>query len=155
MALAGRRERLLDGREVMELWVKLESTPRIARLWKTEGRINPRTRRPYTQSGIWRAAMIFVATYPDEAREYYRRAGDVKSDEEWRLFVLRKAMLVWKNARITFMRWAISNEWPLQYKALFEEEMAIGPEDWDYFKNTTREMPRGAGRQKNPRAVPE
>lgn len=148
MPLIGRKENALDGKEVMELWLKMGSLGRVNRFFETQGRRNYATGQPYTENALWRAAAIFTIEHPADARAYYQQAGDIKSDEEWEKFVLRKAMQVYKAHRSTFMRWAISQQWPRKYEELFRDAYSIrGPEDWEYFTHTERRMSTGAGRR--------
>jgi len=147
MPLTGRKEKTLDGREIIELWIELESLGRVARFYASKGKVNPRTGQPFTQNALWRSASNFLVNNPVEGREYYRQAGAVYTDSEWEQFILRRAMQVYKANRSGFLRWVISQEWPKKYEHLYRNEYGVEQQDYDYFTQTMRRMPKRGGRQ--------
>jgi hypothetical protein len=149
MPLATRKEKFLDGQEIMEFWVEMGSIPKIYQHFRISGIVNPKTGQPYTINALWRAAMLFMVNKPDEARKYYLADGAIYSDEEWELLVLRKAMQCYKNARNSFIKWVLHNDWVRKYESLYQDEYGIKPEDYDYFTQTMRRTPSGAGRVAN------
>jgi hypothetical protein len=156
MTISGRREKSLDGREVMELWIKLDSLGRVERYYRTKGIVNPRTGQPFSTNAFWRSASIFMCEYPDDARVYYSQAGAIYTDVQWELLVLRRAMQIYKANRSTFLRWVISKEWPKKYESIYKDEFRVEPDDYNYFDQTARRMPKGIGRQSKRRdSLPE
>lgn len=157
MALTGRRTRQLNGKEIMELWVELDSLGRVCRYFESSGRINQRTGKPFTQNALWRAASLYMIENPDEARKLYNAAGAVFSDEHWEILVLKRATQILRNSRSTFLRWVITQDWPKKYENLYREQFAVRDDsDYDYFTQTARRMPKMGGRQfKNRTAISE
>lgn len=133
-----RKAKELNGREIMELWAKMGSLGRVHKYYQSSGKVNPRTLQPYDQSSLWRAASIYLIEQPKEAREIYRAEGDVKTDKEWDLFVLDRAIQIYRTQRSTFIRWVNAHEWAKEYEYLYRDEFAVRPEDYDYFAKTNR-----------------
>lgn len=147
MPLVGRKSRSLDGKEVMELWVEMGSLGRVWKFYNTRGDVNPDTGQPFTTSALWRSVAVFTVDHSTEAREYYRKAGAVFTDEQWALHVIRRATQVYRNSRTGFLRWVIGQGWPREYESVYRDEFGIKPEDYDYYAATTRRMPKKSGRQ--------
>jgi hypothetical protein len=162
MAMTGRKAKGMDGHEVMELWVELGSLHKVSLLFQTEGRVNPDSLQPYTETGLWRACSIWMVENPAESRKLYEKAGSAYTDVQWDMFVLRRAIQVYKTTRSTFIRWVLSQpkevvgkdengddvlqEWPRKYEPLYSQHYRIEPEDYIYFAQTERRMPKKAGR---------
>lgn len=147
-----RRERQLDGKEIIELWAQMGSLGRVHTYYQNSGKVNPRSMQPYDNSSLWRAASLYMIESPKEAREIFIAQGDTKTDREWDLFVLRRAMQLYRTHRTTFMRWVVDQEWPREYEYLFKDEFAVKDGDYDYFKNTVRRMPHEST---NPNTFPK
>lgn len=142
MPIFGRKERQLDGEEIMELWVQMGVLDRVYKFFETQGRVNPDTGQPFTKNSLWRACQIYLINNPEKSRELYKKAGSIFTDEEWELYVLRRAMQVHKTSRSTFLRWVITKKWPRKYEHLFREAYGVrGESDYDYFEQTMRRMP--------------
>ena len=149
MSITGRDNKVIDGQEVLDLWVELGSVAKVLRFFNTEGRVNSHTLQPYNEHALWAAARMFMIRHPDESRVYFSRAGSVFTDEQWEVFILRKAMQALRYQRSTFIRWVLSqkDQWPRKYEALYSQKFPINPKkDYDYFASTTRQMPKAAGR---------
>lgn len=152
MPILGRKRPVLDGEEIIQLWLKLDSLSKVSRLFASEGRLNPSTNRPFTEGALNRAVHKFMVSFPDKARDYYDRAADIANvprytDEQWKLELLRKAMQLYANSRTGFFRWVVSqpNEWPRDFEPMYRDAYNAKPEDYDYFKQTTRRMPKRSG----------
>ena len=147
MTILGRREKALDGREVMELWVELGSLAKVEKLYRTKGIVNPRDGQPFSANTFWRSASIFMVNSPEEAKEFYITAGAILTDEQWELLVLRRAVQLYKHNRSTFLRWVVVKEWPRKYEHIYREEFVVEPEDYDFYTQLSRKIPSGAARQ--------
>jgi hypothetical protein len=146
MPVIGRRERLLPGKEILEAWFMMGSLARVSRHFQKMGRINDRTGQPFSQNAYWRSVSIYIIENPEEAREIYAKAEYTFSDEQWELYVLRRAMQVHKTSRTTFIRWVLEKKWPRKYEHLYQEHFGIEAKDYDYFEQLERRMPMGPGR---------
>ena len=162
MPILGRKRPVLDGREIIQLWLKLDSLAKVARFFESEGRLNPSTNRPFTEGALNRAVHNFMVHFPDEARTYYDKASKIAglpvyTDEQWELEVLRKAMQLFQNNRSGFFRWVISqpDEWPRKFELMYRDAYNAKPDDYDYFKQTTRRMPKRSGWNRNSEDIQE
>lgn len=162
MPMGSRRENLIDGEEVTQLWVKMGSIKKILNLFTAEGRVNPNTGNPFTTSGLWRSAMLFIVTNPEKGRDYYRQAQYVFTDSDWEKFLLRKAMLIYNNQRSTFLRWVIDqpDQWPRKYEHFYKDKFNVrSDDDYEYFKQTERKLPEhgmlGYYKSKGEKSLPE
>jgi hypothetical protein len=156
MPVIGRKEKSLNGEEILHLWVQLETLGRVSRHLKAEGRVNPNTGQPFTDNGLWRSAAMYTIENPEKARALYKEAGDFKTDSEWEMFILRRAMQLYKTNRSSFLRWVVSKEWPRKYEALYKDEYGVEEQDYSYFEQSARRMPKkGARSFHNSEILPE
>lgn len=162
MPLSGRKRSALNGEEITKLWVKLDSLRMVARFFDSEGKINPSTNRPYTEAALNRAAQRFLVYSPEKARPLYNEAAvrsnaEILTDEQWELTVLRKAIQLFTNNRSGFFRWVMSqkDQWPKKYEFLYKSIYSVEEEDYEYFRNTTRKMPKRSGQINNSEDIQE
>lgn len=148
MTLAGRKEKVLNGEEVMDLWVQMGSLGRVSRFFQSKGVVNPCNGKPFTENAFWRAASRFMVYNPEAAREKYAKDGGIYSDKEWELMVLKRAMQVFRANRSGFLLWVTQLEWPKKYEYLYLETYGVNPdEDYDVFTQLERRVPKGAARK--------
>jgi hypothetical protein len=147
MAISGRKEEHLDGEEIMDLWIKLGSLKAVSQFYVAQGKVNPSNGQYFAENSFWRACGRWLVEEPAKAREKYAAYNSFFTDEEWDLYVLRRAFQMFSNSRTGFLRWVIHQKWPMKYEAYYKDKFNVRPEDYDYFANTQRTMPSGEGRK--------
>lgn len=78
---------LLNPEECWNDWIELGSLQKVREKYQFEGRFNPNTGRPPTESAIQKSAYMYAILHPEEAREAYyyqtKQQGFIPNEEEW------------------------------------------------------------------------
>jgi hypothetical protein len=106
--------KILDDELCFKKWYELGSLVKVQRWFQNEGKINPKTGKPFTPMAYWIAAMRWVVNYPDEAREYYKKLTDLDfdphDDDEWWEYVIDQAKSARFLSKSRFEAWVIEHE---------------------------------------------
>jgi hypothetical protein len=89
-----------------------------------------------------------MVDHKDDARLLYEKAEAVFSDSEWEQLIIRRALQLFKGSRSGFLKWVIRHEWPKKYEHLYRDAYNVTEEDYNYFAQTARRIPTGAGRKR-------
>lgn len=88
MPIFYKKKPLLDPEECWNDWRELGSLQKVREKYEFEGRLNPNTGRPPTESAIQKSAYMYAILHPEEAKQVYeyetKRQGFIPNDEEWR-----------------------------------------------------------------------
>ena len=87
-----RSRNLLDEEECWKLWIAPEgSLPKTIKRFNAEGKLNPRTGRPFSPSGIEKAALRWAIKNPVEARRDLETKlyswGETITDDDWHQYL--------------------------------------------------------------------
>lgn len=131
MGIATRQKKLLDDKETFLLWVELKSLDKVREHYSGRGIINPRTMLPFTNMAVWTSAMRYVLANPEEAKPYYDDESGINlTQEEWELWLIKKAFQVFNGSKTRTIKWAKHNNLFDEHYEIFAEKFNL-PERQD------------------------
>jgi len=97
-------KKLLDNKKCFLYWLEIGTLDGASERMATEGIVNPRTGKPFSDFGIRHAAYVYILENSDEARTLM--GCDSWEDEEWDLYLIQRAksILLWSSTS-RFMNW--------------------------------------------------
>lgn len=125
---------LLNGEEAFKLWAELGSTVKVTQHYNREGVRNRRTGRPVSQMTVWMTATKWVIENPELARPYYIEAGAMTDDDEWEMYLIRKAFAIYKN-RYRFIHWAKTHNLFEKWFWSFSTRYGLTEDDLKYYRD--------------------
>jgi hypothetical protein len=135
MSINGRgRKKLLDGKDCFVQWATRGSLRKVYEHYASNGIKNPSTGKPFTENGIYDAALCWVCENPEESREYYLDAGSeiAKHDLLWEEFLVETYMQRCPRQRRKFVDWARAHGFYRKYFHKFSDFYGIvDPDEFD------------------------
>jgi len=118
MGIIRSREKFLDDKMCFILWAELGSLPKAVRHITQDGYVNPRTKKPFTRSGVHQSARRYMLENADEARKVFLQHGDTRTQEEWEEYLVKLAAHVYgeMSSRTRFYRWLKRNNFKEKYE---------------------------------------
>ena len=105
MAIGKSRTDKLNAEECFMLWFKLGALEKVSRHLAMEGKINLKTNKAFSVTAIQRQAYKWIIENSQEARGYFEKAGLKFSDDNWNIFLIKRALWVYNTSRRRFMDW--------------------------------------------------
>ena len=129
MLFKGRNRKLsVSGQEIFALWSELGSLEKVSAHLTARGEVNPNTLKPFHKMTLWNAAIRWIITHQDEARDVYEKAtGEKLRDGDWNNFLVRTARNVYRTSPSKFISWLEDNQWAYKYERLWKNVFPYAP----------------------------
>jgi hypothetical protein len=113
--LVTKRRKLLDDEESFNLWMEKGTLHKAEQYMTEQGKINPKTGKPFTWNAIRTSAMRYLIEHPEIGRKYIEKNQGFKyNDEDWN-------RVIYKTAASIYMKTSSDRFWDWVRRHGFEE----------------------------------
>jgi hypothetical protein len=127
MSFANKVECLLDDEETYRLYAEIGSFQKVSEFLAEQGRINPKTGKPFTDMGIWHSVYRWGLSHMDQMRADYKKQGVNPDTSMWEKRIILTAKIVYGTSRDRFLDWVEENGF-MKYSRMFDDILHDGGE---------------------------
>lgn len=128
MSVTGKRYTyLLDDKQCFLLWSKLGSVAKVIKYLTHHGRINPKTKKPFTPQAIWASAYRYVLQNIEEAWKHFQYHDPELTREQFEIHLIEKAATVYKTSRRRYVSWLRENDFYDRYREIYGKFIPLKP----------------------------